>query len=533
MFVALTVYLTEIDRKTVSVRLQHCGKAESATRHECNLSDLLRSSRMWHETYLNENLRDRQSEHLRTKLQKIGTDLARLLFPNGNTFVTHAKTLIFVAPPSLQAVPFELVNLNGSFLAESVPIVRSVAAEHIITREREKTFGTNITLINSRDVENLRPGIESEINRSLNLLPKSKSEIYRAENLRLDDLLARLSQARVFYYVGHSHAGALPLWRKDRLTAEVLQGQNFSNLEVVFVNGCDSALGAGAKKEGLPAAFALAGARYYLGYSVPITNEIAATIGENFWRLVPKFGIPEAAYRARLKARDDFGNGDFGWLGLRCYGPENLRKTKSNAKLKFSLVALTIVACFASVVPYLKRIRVQPLPQERSQIQRPVAKKPQRKASFEKSNKIATVPAPGAEPMQLTKPQKTTKEDKRPEALAADQLWSSIQESEMQNFATLVRRGQYVPPRETNCYLEAQGFTLSWREFVDLRRFAKTHEHEDAPVRIQVNLADGKGDRISRIGGLNHAGQVKRSARMVQGAWQRLVEHRCLNKTVD
>lgn len=530
---AITVYLTELEGKSVKVRIHQVGQAAPLGENEFSQRALLVPLQLWRRTYNEDNLLHQKEGHLRSKLLRIGRDLSKIILGTGYGFLAKFNTAYFVASPSLQYIPFEALTIGEHFLVEIGSVARcfgmSCGLNPVSGNKAQKT----IAVINSRDQEHLRPGVEQEMTHALAQMPKPKAEIYRAENLLLADLIARLHQARIFYYAGHTEAGAIPLWKRERLTPNEIKHQNLSNLDIVFVNGCDSAVKSSTSNPGLPEAFLMAGAKNFVGYSIPVSNQIAALVSESFWRFLPRHGVAETLNRARMIAKARLGDRDFGWLGLQWYTPEPLRASRPfNTKFIVAAAAL-LVTLLVAVLPVFQRAGKP----KTSGIVPVTEKAPLDKSKLPRQKKVATNNTqkpylnPG-KPKPADAPT-TAKAQIQPVRPSGHVFWPAEQEIRMREFASLVRKGKYVPPKDSNCYLDAQGFALAWEDFDSRRRFAATHAGENKPETVDVDQGDGKNLRTIKVGGTNDPMSTKQWARIIHGNWQRLVESGCLNARAE
>ena len=533
MAAAITVYLTELDEKSVKVRIHQNGQAAPSHENHFSKRELLSPLQLWKRTYNTENLLAQKDGHLRSKLLRIGSDFSKVILGAGSGFLAKFSTAYFVAPPSLQNIPFEALTIGEHFLAEIGSVGRCFGISGGLTATSDTKARKTVAVINSRDREHLRLGVEKELTHAVALMPNPKAEIYRAENLLLADLLARLQQARIFYYAGHTEAGSLPLWQRETLTPTEIKSQNLANLNIVFVNGCDSAVKSGTSSAGLPEAFLMAGAKNFVGYSIPVSNQLAALVSESFWKFLPKHGVAQTLHRARTIAKTQLGDRDFGWLGLQWYTPEPFRGTRaSNAKLIVAAAAL-LVTLLVTVLPVMKRTGEQ----ETTPITSSTEKAPHDKPMIPR-NKTSTAaatkqayPKPST-PIRAENPT-TTKVQIPPVRPNSHVSWPAEQEIRMREFASMVRKGKYVPPKDSNCYLDAQGFALAWKDFDSRRKFANTHARENEPETVNVDQGDGKNLRTIKVGGTNDPMPTKQWARIIQGNWQRLVESGCLNARAE
>jgi hypothetical protein len=533
MAAAITVYLTELDGKSVKVRIHHNGQEAPSHENHFSKRELLSPLQLWKRTYNTENLLAQKDGHLRSKLLRIGSDLSKVILGAGSCFLAKFRTAYFVAPTSLQNIPFEALTIGEHFLAEIGSVGRCFGMSGGLTTTSDTKARKTVAVINSRDREHLRPGVEKELTHALALMPKSKAEIYRAENLLLADLLARLQQARIFYYAGHTEAGSLPLWQRETLTPTEIKSQNLANLNIVFVNGCDSAVKSRTSSAGLPEAFLMAGAKNFVGYSIPVSNQLAALVSESFWKFLPKHGVAKTLHRARKIAKTQPGDRDFGWLGLQWYTPEPISAGRPLKTRFIVAAAVLLVTLLVTAFPLFRRTGEPKTTPKIAVTEKAPLDKPnlprQKQAAVAETKQAYLKPS---KPIPVDTP--TAAKVQSPSARPTDHVsWPAEQEIRMREFAALVRKGKYIPPKDSNCYLDAQGFVLAWKDFDSNRRFAATHEQEHAPETISVDQSDGKSLRTIRVGGTRDPMQTKQQARIIRGNWHRLVENGCLNARTE
>ncbi|HRP70105.1 MAG TPA: CHAT domain-containing protein [Turneriella sp.] len=321
----ILVIATEISKEQIEIIVSDHRRLESRThRTLAPCAAVLKLVQKWEKLYQHENIVNPDGDYLYRKIQLLGRDLSRLLFNAEPPWGDNPDRIHFIADAALQRLPIEILPFQERLLAEKLPILRSLKTDSAPTPKRTPLKSNLFLLVvDVNRNETMRKGLQAEYKNALNENRKYEIEAYQADKIRLDDVRQKLQESAYFHFAGHGEAASLPLWQTDKLTHESLHGLDLTILHTAFVNSCYSSK-TDTRVPTLAEAFINAGAKNYIGYSLPISNDAAYLMAAEFWRHLKASRRPDlAVHKARQAAVEKFGTRDFGWLALHCYASQN------------------------------------------------------------------------------------------------------------------------------------------------------------------------------------------------------------------
>ncbi|MEO8381625.1 MAG: CHAT domain-containing protein [Acidobacteriota bacterium] len=231
------------------------------------------------------------------------------------------RRLVFVPDQVLAGVPFPALRLaDGSYLVESHPIAISPSATMLVkstprghpvppgqsrsilivaSRERPLGFGDLPPLDRTFDEARQVAAIYA------------KGRVFSTSNLDAGSVLQEARTYDIFHFGGHSVVdprapahSALLIGARGRITVADIEAADLSNLELVVLGGCNTAMGKGYRSEGplsLARAFMAAGVPSVLSTITRIEDDTAERLLTDFHRHYANgLDAPDALREAQL-----------------------------------------------------------------------------------------------------------------------------------------------------------------------------------------------------------------------------------------
>ena len=201
-----------------------------------------------------------------------------------------SDSIVWVMDEELMALPVEILKIH-----KEQQFYRNIRSKHI-PPEGNKADGF-LFVENQHSAENLLTEMRIERREILELW-ESKEISYKelkGANCTRARFIEKISSVKVIHYCGHSFEDGIWFNDQSRLEISDLTSLNLSNLELVSLNSCSSAIG-------LARGFLEAGARECVGFLGPIRNDISKQAGKIFWE---SYCITNSASLAVEKVRQE------------------------------------------------------------------------------------------------------------------------------------------------------------------------------------------------------------------------------------
>ena len=343
--------ILRIDLEEDQLKYQFFSDSAYGTRYTVpfNKSDIrninLRLNRMVSIANTSSNLekihRDATNCEIVDVLEQVGTFMSEHVFPPrilAKLSESKAGMLFLIHHPALTTIPWELAMVEGQFMCRRFGLGRQLMVEDFESRRfTRKTQGNTRVLIISNPTGDLIVA-QQEAEKLLKLLTAKSSnvevEYLAAESVDRVDILSRLNNTEIVYYIGHSeYDSADPaksgwILKDTRITCKDFRGLT-SPPALVFANSCESCreasqLGSNISSDaarGIASGFILAGVRNYIGSIWPISPESSAAFARDFFEnLINGIPIGECLVKARRCLIRDFGPAEIVWASYILYG---------------------------------------------------------------------------------------------------------------------------------------------------------------------------------------------------------------------
>ena len=287
------------------------------------------------------NHRNNKSDSIESALQKMGEWLQNQCLPRpvqNDLLETSNGDLLITIDPSLIQIPWELALLKGRPLCMQYNMGRQVVLPY---RSRlgglePKRKGRRLLIISNPDgtLPEAQQHAEELYYKIVMNYPKVQVELLANNRASKVEILARMQQCDMVYYIGHTEYDA-----EDReqsswmLAGGRLTSQDFENLNsppsLVFANSCESGRehdwrgthSRAISKKGVAGGFIMAGVTNYIGALWPISAEsstaFANLLFDNVFTGTP---IGQSVRLARMGVVDRFGRSNPIWASYVLYG---------------------------------------------------------------------------------------------------------------------------------------------------------------------------------------------------------------------
>jgi hypothetical protein len=209
----------------------------------------------------NHNYKDRFTE--------FSISLQSILF--GKYPVKFSKVVVWILDSELMSLPIEILKLE-----DEQRFYRNIRSSHI--PPNGKKGDDYLYIENQYSAESLLTEMGLEREEILEFW-ESKSLSYkelRGISCTRARFIEKISSVKVLHYSGHSFEDGLWFSEDSKLEISDLSSLNLSNLKLVSLNSCSSAIG-------LARGFLEAGARECVGFLGPVRNDISRQSGKIFW----------------------------------------------------------------------------------------------------------------------------------------------------------------------------------------------------------------------------------------------------------
>ncbi|MFZ5631204.1 MAG: CHAT domain-containing protein [Spirochaetota bacterium] len=306
-------------------------------------------------------------QEVSAKLNRYSKTLESLLFPIGFD-LSDTKTLVFSVDANWVRLPFELLPTHNNpqdFIGLKVPILRQIrtiktgAAEANQSKKNGKRF---LLLANPEGSADLTPMTDAE-KKSLEGIAGKATQLKALGKLASTaQILEELVHCRYLHYSGHVREQSLQ-FNQARLKPTDISALNLENMELAFVNGCNSA----SRHDGLVQAFLSAGVKNYIGYNHKISDQVALFAADFVWRsffqstgklkkLSGLFGfenkgLAEVSLLLRQQIFKKFGAAELAWLNIQFFiNLERSSKKRSSLRLLPAAMVSGAVALLAAII---------------------------------------------------------------------------------------------------------------------------------------------------------------------------------------
>lgn len=304
-------------------------------------------------------------QEVSSKLNRYGKTLQSLLFPPGFSF-SDAKALIFSVDANWVRLPFELLpthNNQQDFIGLRMPILRQIRTVKKVSADvnQPKNVGKRFLLLaNPEGSVDLMPITDAE-KKSLEGIAGKATQLKALGKLAsTPQILEELVHCNYFHYSGHVREQSLQFSQANLKPSEIA-ALNLENMELVFINGCNSA----GKHDGLVQAFLSAGVKNYIGYNHKISDQVALFTADFVWRSLFQSrgnlkklswlfehrnkGLAEISLRLRQDIFKKFGAAELAWLNIQFFINTKRRLKRSSLRLLPAAI-VTGMALFLSAI---------------------------------------------------------------------------------------------------------------------------------------------------------------------------------------
>ena len=203
------------------------------------------------------------------RFTEFSKSLQSILF--GNHPIQFSVSLVWVMDEELMTLPVEILKIH-----KEQRFYRNIRSRHIPpVGKKAENF---LFVENHYSAEELLSEMSLERNEILEFW-ESKGITYKelkGANCTRGRFIEKITSIKVVHYCGHSFEDGIWFNDQSRLEISDLSYLNLSNLELVSLNSCSSAIG-------LARGFLEAGARECVGFLGPVRNDISRQVGKIFW----------------------------------------------------------------------------------------------------------------------------------------------------------------------------------------------------------------------------------------------------------
>lgn len=282
-----------------------------------------------------------------TKLLFGGLDATEGMFS-----ASMVDPIVFSVDREYGHLPFEILSDGNVFLCDLRPVLRSMRIENANPQKhstrpwlrRSKLF-LPIAATDTPDV--MRSAI-AERDQLIRLVQRRrrilKVQAPDVVQLRLSTLLENMLTADFMHFAGHSSEFEIPLAGGEFLVPDDITKLKLQNLDLVFLNSCQSAKQSRREShETFATAFIAAGARHFIGYGLPVSNGASEIVSLAFWKNIHDGDLPhEALFKARQALQRQSQFAPYRFL-LQEFGNIEIEQEKTT-KTKYSMIAFAVFA---------------------------------------------------------------------------------------------------------------------------------------------------------------------------------------------
>lgn len=205
-------------------------------------------------------------------------------------YKNQMHTIIFILDSFVVNLPFELLLMQNknqeefTCIYENFCIIRKIRMQGIIQKREEKRSKVFIILNLASELQYTKEEVRNlkNIIKKFNINYKEFSEY----NFKISHFLESLSIAKYFHFVGHSTQKGFGIG-EEIISGDILSSLDLSNLEIIFLNSCDSTYYS-EEFSNILLGFMKGGVKNVIGYNNIIEDEVSSFISKKFWEQVLK-----------------------------------------------------------------------------------------------------------------------------------------------------------------------------------------------------------------------------------------------------
>jgi hypothetical protein len=290
------------------------------------------------------------SKEVLANLTKKGETLSSLLFGEelSPTLFRKSKTLVFSVDAQYANLPLELITVGQQFIVDRCHVLRQVRSLNDTALSKSQKSLSPVFFWNSTNV-NLNEIVlreEENIAGSVNMGWKTID----CATITDAKFIEELHTCNYLHFAGHTDSTGFSVRNNKKISTGDISRLNLQNIAIAFFNSCYSSK-QNTSIDSLSQAFIKAGVKNYIGYSLPVRNDIALKIAEQFWRGVKKKkDIHRNINDIRLFLKEKYGDSDLTWLTLHYSG--TIEKNQKSIGLRIASIALVILLCVTTFFMY-------------------------------------------------------------------------------------------------------------------------------------------------------------------------------------
>lgn len=265
-------------------------------------------------------------------------------------YKNHINKIIFILDSFVVNLPFELLLMENKnekefiCIYENFCIVRQIRMQGIIQKNEGKRSEDFIIL----NLASKLKSTKEELGNLKNIIKKFNINYkeFSQYNFKVSHFLESLATAKYFHYVGHSTEKGFGIG-KEIISGEILSSLNLRNLEIIFLNSCDSTYYSG-EFSNILLGLMKGGVKNIIGYNNIIEDEISSFISEKFWKQVLKGDqtISEILLNIKKMIIEKYGKLEPANYLLQYYGEFKENPTVPTSRRKKILISIFILLIF-------------------------------------------------------------------------------------------------------------------------------------------------------------------------------------------
>ena len=219
---------------------------------------------------------------LRKKSEWLSNELGWSNFTSDSKFLNKLTKIFVIAESRLIGIPFELLPFKEGFLGDQIQISRKLI---IKTKPPNDKIGKSAFFIFD-DVSNQiiqKSTIKENLALANSASKKTQIISVAISTLRNSRFKEEISVTQYFHYAGHLERGVFQFRTEPTIEASEISKWNLSNLEIAFLNGCNS-LSSSETTDSLGIAMLHAGVKSIVGFTNTIPTNEAEEVGIIFWK---------------------------------------------------------------------------------------------------------------------------------------------------------------------------------------------------------------------------------------------------------
>jgi hypothetical protein len=286
--------------------------------------------------------------HYLDRFHEFSKSLSSILF--GNFFISFSNETVWILDKEFMELPVEILKQNPKQI-----FYRNIRSTQIPPSDK---VGEDLLFVeNHYEAKNLLEELNRErieITEFWDLKKISYRELIGASCTRAR-FIEKITSAKVVHYSGHSFEDGL--WFIDESFLEIsdISSLNLSNLELVSLNSCSSAIG-------LARGFLEAGVKECVGFLGPVRNDISREAGTIFWDWYLKSGsASQSTQKVRDVLQSRHGVGYPAAFQFVHFGIPKHRYLYVNKKLIIGLSSLVGFLFFSIYIFYFSSFKKEPI----------------------------------------------------------------------------------------------------------------------------------------------------------------------------